>query len=182
MPQDQERKKAIETLTRMIQQNEVGMFTTLMPDGTLRSRPMVAVAHEFDGDLWFFTESDATKVEEVENHAQVNISFASPEENRYVSVSGMAQRIHDERKAEILWKPEYAAWFDEEANPSDLDFLKVTIDRAEFWDASESRMVQMMGFAKSLFGRDQSRPAQHGKIHWPENETASQQTQASQHE
>ena len=68
MTSDSERQKAITTLAEMIKEIGVAMLTTIMPDGTLRSRPMISAEPEFDGDLWFFTELAAPKVEEIQQN------------------------------------------------------------------------------------------------------------------
>lgn len=142
---DQERQKAITTLAELIKEIGVGMLTTVTPDGTLRSRPMISAEPEFNGELWFFTEMEAPKVEEVQENAEVNVSFASPHDQHYVSISGPARLVRDERKAEILWKPKYSVWFPSAVEASTLGFIRVAVKRAEYWDASDSRMVQIAG-------------------------------------
>lgn len=176
---DQERQNAITTLAEMMKEIGVAMLTTVMPDGTLRSRPMIRAEPGFDGDLWFFTEMNAPKTKEVQRNAQVNLSFASPYDQQYVSISGTAELVRDERKAEILWDTKYAVWFPGDVDPSKLGFLKVAVERAEYWDASTSRMVQISGFAKAIFGGRRSRPTEHGTIEWPEAETVDNQPQKS---
>jgi general stress protein 26 len=81
------------------------MLTTVDEDGALRSRPMAAPQVAFDGELWFFTGADAPKVEEAPLHHPVNVSFADPEHQRYVSICGTATRVRDRQKMEALWGP-----------------------------------------------------------------------------
>ena len=47
---ESERQKAITSLVEMIKEIGVAMLTTVMPDGTLRSRPMISAEPEFGGD------------------------------------------------------------------------------------------------------------------------------------
>lgn len=176
MTSDKQRQEAISTLADMIKEIGVAMLTTVMPDGTLRSRPMISAEPEFDGDLWFFTKKTAPKVDEVQENTQVNVVFASPRDQHYVSISGVAQVVRDERKAEILWDPKYGVWFPGETDASNLGLLKVAVERAEYWDASTSHMVQIAGFAKAIFGGQRSKPAQHGKIEWPEEDESPEQS------
>ena len=81
----------IKKLWGMIKDIRVTMMTTIDDDGTLRSRPMVAQQSEFDGDLWFFTWINSPKVDEVKENRQVNLSYAEPDDQNYVSISGTAQ-------------------------------------------------------------------------------------------
>ncbi len=48
----------IQKLRELIKDIDIGMLTTVQPDGTLHSRPMSnqSSASNFDGTLWFFTE------------------------------------------------------------------------------------------------------------------------------
>src|SRR5690348_3539166 len=87
-------------LTELIEEIHIAMLTTAMPDGALRSRPMATLQTESDDDLWFFTQASAAKAEEIRANPHVNVSFASPRENRYVSVSGTARIVRDRNKIE----------------------------------------------------------------------------------
>src|SRR5437588_4980252 len=95
----------VEKLGKLIKGIEVAMLTTACPDGSLRSRPMVTQDTEFDGTLWSFTRADTPKVGEVKDNEQVNLSYASPDDQRYVSVSGTARLVRDPQKVKELWKP-----------------------------------------------------------------------------
>ena len=59
--------------------------------GAVRSRPSKA---KFDGTLWFFTKLESPKAEEVRRHRRVSLSYAKPEDNSYVSISGTAELIY----------------------------------------------------------------------------------------
>src|SRR4051812_47163341 len=88
----------IRKLWSMIKDIRVAMMTTIDDDGTLRSRPMMGKQPEFDGNLWFFTSADSHKVEEVNQHRRVNLSYADPDNQNYVSVSGTAGLVRDKQK------------------------------------------------------------------------------------
>jgi general stress protein 26 len=59
----------------------------------------------------FFTRTDSSKVPEIKNHSQVNVSFSDPSHQSYVSVSGRAEVIQNKAKAKELWNPYLKAWF-----------------------------------------------------------------------
>lgn len=48
------------------------MLATVERDGSLRSRPMYTQQEEFDGDLWFFTDSTNAKIETIIDEDGVN--------------------------------------------------------------------------------------------------------------
>jgi general stress protein 26 len=90
--------QSIEKLGEMIGDIKVAMLTTSEPDGTLRSRPMMTQQAEFDGDLWLYTSASAPKAIELQNDHRVNVSYADPGSQRYVSVSGTASLVRDRNK------------------------------------------------------------------------------------
>ena len=126
------------------------MLTTAEPDGKLRSRPMATQKAEFDGTLWFFTRASSPKVDEVEQWHNVNLSYASPDSNTYVSVTGTASLVRDAAKVKELWNPILKAWFPNGLEDPDLALLHVTVQKAEFWDSPSSTMVHIAGFVKAI--------------------------------
>jgi len=140
----------VKKLGELIKGIKVAMLTTVCPDGSLRSRPMVTQEAEFDGSLWFFTRQRDPKVGEVERHEQVNVSYASPDDQRYVSVSGTARLVTDRRKIQELWSPGLKAWFSKGADDPELALLRVDVEKAEYWDAPSSSVVHLVGFAKAV--------------------------------
>jgi general stress protein 26 len=143
------REESIEKLKDLIEDIDFGMLTT-MDGGKLRSRPMSTQEAEFDGDLWFFTSDKTHKVDEIEADSRVNVSYSKPDDNVYVSVSGTAAIVKDRAKIEELWNPVLKAWFPEGLDDPTLCLLKVSVEEAEYWDSSNSTLVQIAGFVKAL--------------------------------
>jgi len=119
------------------------MFTTRTPDGTLRSRPMVASASAFDGALWFFTRTTSAVAQEVEGDTHVNVTYVSAPEDRFVSVSGTAAIVRDEAHAAQMWLPSYQAWFAGGPSDPELSLIRIDPTRVEFWDRKAGRMQQL---------------------------------------
>jgi len=144
-----ERNEHISKLAELISDIEFAMLTTVESDGTLRSRPMATQKQDFDGDLWFFTRASSPKVDEVEQEQNVCVAFARPDKQHYVSVSGRARLVRDRAKIEELWNPAYKAWFPEGLDDPDLALLKVSADKAEYWDGQTSVVAHLVGLAKA---------------------------------
>lgn len=155
---------AIAKLAKMIKGIRIAMFTTAGSDGELRSRPMATQQTDFDGNLWFFTDSDSGKVDEVGRERHVNVSYADPSDNRYVSVSGRASVVHDREKVKELWSPIHKAWFPNGPDDPNLTLLKVEVEQAEYWDAPSSKVVQLIGFAKATLTGERYLPGDHDKL------------------
>ena len=165
MAEHKDHQENIKKLHELIKDIRVAMLTTVEEDGTLRSRPMATQEFEFDGNLWFFTSANAPKVDEVQHDQHVNISYANPDKQKYVSVSGTAQLVRDRQKIQELWNPLLKAWFPQGLDDSNLALLKVSVDKAEYWDSPSSQVVRLLGFAKAVVtGKPISNPGEHEKI------------------
>lgn len=139
------------------------MLTTI-DGGVLRSRPMQTQDFDFDGDLWFFTSSETHKTEEIIKDNRVNVSYAAPDDNTYISVSGTASIVKDREKIEELWTPVYKAWFPKGLDDPNLILLKVSVEQAEYWDSSSSAFVQIAGFLKAIATGERAEGGENEKI------------------
>lgn len=151
-PQTQPTEGA-DKLAELISDIKVAMMTTVDRQGHLRSRPMATIARPYDGKLWFFTHINTAKVDEIENDERVNLSYAKPEANSYVSVSGTARLVRDEQTKKDLWKPEFLAWAPKGPEDANLGLIHVLVDEAEYWDAPSGAMVNLIKMAKNLTGQ-----------------------------
>ena len=159
---------AVKKLGQLISDVQFAMLTTAEPDGTLRSRPMATHfnhnSKEFDGSLWFFTKGEAPKVEEVKQDQHVGLSFSSPEQSKYVSVSGTAVLVRDKSKLAELWDPKYKAWFPKGLDDPDLALLRVDVAKAEYWDTPSSAVAHIVGFVKATLTGKPHHAGDHDKI------------------
>lgn len=150
MENNKTRAAAIEKLIVLIKDIDFAMLTTVDTDGVLRSRPMSTQKTEFYGDLWFFTSDKTHKTEEIEKDNRVNLSYAKPDDNVYVSVSGTASVVKDRTKMEELWNPILKAWFPDGLDTPGICLLRVNVEQAEYWDSPSSTIVQIAGFVKAM--------------------------------
>ena len=160
---EDKRQEAIQKLNDLIKDVQVAMLTTI-DWGVLRSRPMQTQEFDFDGDLWFFTSSETHKTEEIEKDRRVNVSYAVPDSNTYISVSGTAEIVKDQAKIEELWNPIYKAWFPKGLDDPNLVLLKVSVEQAEYWDSPSSTIVNVVGFVQALVTGQRADGGDHGKV------------------
>ena len=160
-----DREESLKKLNEMIKGIKVAMLTTATSDGMLRSRPMATQQLESDGDLWFFAEAGSPKMREIEREHHVNVSYADPSSNRYVSVSGMAMVVRDQAKVEEMWQPALKAWFPQGKTDPNIAMLRVRVSEAELWDAPASSIVYLAGFIKALATGKKYHPEENEKLH-----------------
>lgn len=142
--------EGVEKLNELIKGIKIAMLTTVDADGSLRSRPLYTQEAEPGGDLWFFIDADSAKVDEIAKDARVNVSYAAPDDQRYVSLSGTAQVLHDRARMKELWSPVAKGWYPEGPEDPRLALLRVTVEKAEYWDTPSGKMVQLAGFLKAV--------------------------------
>ncbi len=130
-------------LVTMIEALDVGMLTTEDEHGHLRSRPMATQRAE-NGVIWFFTGKDSPKIDEVHKDAEVNVSYADPNNEVYVSVSGIARTRRDPAKVRELWTSGAQRWFPEGPDDPRLMLLEVEITQAEYWDIDKRAMMHLL--------------------------------------
>lgn len=142
-----------------------GMFTTSDDTRTLTSRPLTQQQIDEQGQMWFFVSDEAAYTRDLLNNPQVNVSFADTGDSLYVSVCGHAELLKDRAKAEELWSPLVKAWFPGGLDDPKLSLIKVTIQSAEYWDSSASKMMQFFEMAKAaLMGDTPKDMGEHGRI------------------
>ncbi|MEG2032223.1 MAG: pyridoxamine 5'-phosphate oxidase family protein [Janthinobacterium sp.] len=142
-----------------------GMFTTSNDTRTLTSRPLTQQQIDEQGQMWFFVSDEAAYTRDLLNNPQVNVSFADTGDSLYVSVCGHAELLKDRAKAEELWSPLVKAWFPGGLDDPTLSLIKVTIQSAEYWDSSASKMMQFFEMAKAALTGDTPKDmGEHGRI------------------
>jgi general stress protein 26 len=140
------------------------MFTTADDSGRLLSRPMTNQEMDGEGNLWFFTSSETDLWQNIAIHPQVNLSFAEPEDNVYVSVSGRAERVVDRATIKDMWNPAVQAWFPHGPDDPHAMLVRVVPDSAEYWDSTASTMVQLYNMAKAVLTGTTPEETEHAKI------------------
>lgn len=126
-----------------------GMLTHRAASGMLHSHPLTTLNKDIDqqAQLYFFIPRDGELHERLAADSQVNLSYADPGEDCYVSVSGTAAFIEDAARKEELWNPMAKAWFPDGPGDPNLVLLAVHIQHAEYWDVKESKLTQLYKMA-----------------------------------
>lgn len=144
---DEYRDQGVAKVAELIGDTRVCMLTTTDATGRLVSRPMAVLEIEFDGDLWFFSDADARKVDHVGDGAHVNVAFASG--HSWVSVAGDAEVVRDVDKTQQLWSPVVSSWFPEGPQSPGLVLVRVHAESAEYWDTPGIGVASVLSFVKA---------------------------------
>jgi general stress protein 26 len=125
--------KKLDELYELIEGIEIAMFTTRRPDGHLVSRPMATQTQAEGSDLWFVTNIESHKLDELEFDPHVNLAYYKDRTREWVSVSGTATVSQDRRAIHELYRKDWKAWFGDEGGardggPDDPRFALILVD------------------------------------------------------
>jgi general stress protein 26 len=119
----------------LIEEIKVAMVVTHDGHGNhLRARPMAAHPAREAHAIYFLTDVDAGKVEEVSEDHNVCLAFADQKGRKYVSVTGRAALSNDRSKIKQLWSTADKAFWRDENDPA-IRVLRVAPNAAEFWES-----------------------------------------------
>lgn len=163
----QKRQNDLEKLRTMVKEIDFCMLTTVDEKGDPHSRPMSSNGDiDPNGDIWFFTAASSHKVSEISKAPRVNLSFADPDNQHYVSITGTAQLVRDRQKIDELWRPEFKMWFPEGKDDPEVALLKVNLEKAEYWDSPSSTIGFALDFVSSLITGKESDSGENKKLNF----------------
>jgi general stress protein 26 len=139
-------------LWELIKDMRFAMFTTRhASNGHLHSRPMTTQNKDIDegASLWFFMNRNDDPVADLRADPLVNLVYADPGADSYVSVSGSAAVVENLEKKKKLWSKMNEAWFPAGPSDPDLALVEVKIIHANYWDVTDSKIVQLFKMAKA---------------------------------
>ena len=141
----------LQKLREMVEAIDFCMLTTIDERGDLHSRPMSSNGDiDQNGDMWFFTGAFSHKVDEIKKTSRVNVSFADPQNQNYISITGRARLVRDRKKIDELWRPQFEMWFPEGKDDPNIGLLCVKIEKAEYWDSPSSTISYALNFVSAL--------------------------------
>lgn len=132
------RDPRLEKFYDMLEHFDVVMLTTRSAHGELRSRPMALVDCDRRGDIWLVSDRSAAKLDEIHDDPRVNLSAQSRE--RYLSLSGVAERVDDPQAMRLHATARIERWLAEfNIVARDVVLLRIVPQTGEYWDEAELR-------------------------------------------
>lgn len=155
-------------LWHLIKDIKFGMFTHRHANGMLHSQPLTTLNKSADeGDkLYFFVSRGSDVARQILQDSHVNVAYANPGDDTYVSISGKAAILEDALKKEALWSTMSKAWFPGGPQDPNLALLQVQISHAEYWDVRESKMMQVTKMVSAaIMGTPPVHMGEHKKLY-----------------
>ena len=162
---EQAKKKTQEEIREMVKDIRFAMLCTNDKNGHIHSRPMGTQGMDKDGNVWFLTDKDSSKIEEIKKNPNVCVCYSSPSDNTYVCVMGKATQVDDQRKIDEYWSPFAKAWFPDGKDDPNITLIKVEAHEVEYWDSDSSRIIEGFKLLKAVVtGKEYETEGDYGKV------------------
>ncbi len=83
----------------------------------------------------------------------MSVGYSEPSKKIYVAVTGQARIMRDRALAAELWVPAQRAWYPRGVDDEHLSILRVTIERAEYWETPGRVSYLLAAVAATVTGR-----------------------------
>ena len=118
--------------------DDVGLAMVVTHAGkgdSVRARPMAARPELDDNAIYFLTDAEAPKDQEIAHNSNVCLAFADPKGQRFVSVTGTAEVFANSAMAERVWRTADKAFWKDAGDPR-IRVIRVTPEQGEYWEGS----------------------------------------------
>ena len=146
-----EHDEHVERIWELARRIGIAMFVTW--DGKeQRARPLAATVEKDEGAIYFLTDINGEKDDQIAEFPHVSVSFADHKSSKYVALSGKATISNDRARIKQLWSPFAKAWWDSPEDPA-IRVIKVVPRDAELWDSPGRIVTTISMLAAAVTGR-----------------------------
>src|SRR5262249_24445016 len=117
--------------------------------GGLRVGPLEARADRRAGRIFFVTDIDSAKQDEIAAAPGVGLVFIDAGERAYLSITGRACVMRDVDKTRAVWRKTDEVWWPGGPADSDVCLLRVEPLTAVLWDGPASAAIAAFEFIKA---------------------------------
>lgn len=137
-------QEAIEKFKELIRHEPTCLFTTLLTQVPLTTRPMSVQKVCDQGNFWFLSSRDSDKNAEIAIDGRVQLFFLNVSDYEFLSVYGKATITRDKQKIDELWTDIAKAWFEGGKDDPRVTVIKVTPEEGFYWDTKSGKLVSMI--------------------------------------
>ncbi len=166
MEKNLKQEEALAKFKKLVDDINIAMFITNI-SGAETSRPMATMDVDDQGNLWFFTNKNSLKVDELKVDNKVHLIYAHPGKDSYLDVKGSAEVIFDKSIIEEKYQPIVKAWFPDGKNDPGLCLLKVIPVQAHYWDSGTSKLMEGIQILAAIFTGKKLADGEEGDIILP---------------
>lgn len=143
-------KEAVEKIREITSDGRIGMLCTNLTKAPFSTCPMATQTVDDDGTIWFFSTRNSDHNSEIAADSRVQLLYANPDDDSYLSLYGKAEILYDRAKVDELWNPYVKVWFQGGKDDPNLSLLKFTPSEGYYWDTKNGQMVAFLKRMASL--------------------------------
>ena len=157
--------EAIAKVRELLKHFRSTMMVTNTPAG-VHSRPMGMQGETiaFEGTLWFFTDRNCHKVEEIRTNAAVSLIFQSDSDSVYMHLFGEAVMDDDRARMKMLYTPILRTWFPGGLDDPSMTLIRFEASRGDFWDSPGGMLQVLAAFTKAVVTGERGQGGEMGKV------------------
>lgn len=151
----------MEKLDHLIKNIPVAMMTTTTEEGKLQSFPLLTQDTEFDGSLWFLISKKSPKLQNLQKHGDVNLSYSGS--GKCISIAGTVEFAKDPNMVREIFLKRHETWFPEGPSDPNIQLLKVRVHTVEYWEEHTSPVYKIIDLARTAAGKPAKKET-HGSL------------------
>jgi general stress protein 26 len=136
--------EAIEKFKELVKHEATCLFTTLLTQVPLTTRPMSVQNVCDQGNFWFLSAADSEKNREIARDSRVQLFFVNTSKYEFLSLYGNATISRDRQKIDEFWSDIAKAWFPKGKDDPRITVIKVTPEEGFYWDTKDGKLVSMI--------------------------------------
>ena len=129
----------------------IAMVVTHTDQG-LRARPMAARPVRSEAVIYFLTDAESAKDDEVHRDENLCLAFADKSKGQFVSITGQGEILNDREKIKQHWSIFDNAFWRDAQDPA-IRLLCVRPQRAEYWKRDRVVVTAVKMIATKVTGR-----------------------------
>jgi len=158
-------EEALTKVRGLLKNFRSAMMVTLV-NGHIHSRPMGIQGDpsKFDGVLWFFSDRESRKIEEIKADPEMSLILQSDGDSAYLHLFGKASVSDDLGKKNELFTPLAKTWFPEGVNDPRLTLIRFEAERGDFWDSPGGMLQVLAAFTKAMVTGTRGQGGEMGEV------------------
>jgi general stress protein 26 len=139
------------SLWELIKDIRFAMLSHRHTDGSMHAHPLTTQNRSLHPNepLYFFVSKKTELGQRLRADGNVCVSYADPNKDVYVSISGQAKISEELAVKQRLFNALNKAWFPGGADDPNLELVEITIQHAEYWNVKEGKTMQLLKMARA---------------------------------
>jgi general stress protein 26 len=143
--------EAVKKLKDLATSAENCFFCTNIKTGLpLSVRPMSVLQVDDAGNLWFMSQSDSNKNNEIASDPFTHLFFQEHKNSGFLNIYGISEIVKDQAKIDELWNPLLKVWFQGGKDDPKISLIKVEPTNVYYWDTVHGEAIAFIKMAASI--------------------------------